>query len=98
MRNLPNDLLIVDELKHEAKHFSREKEHSKKKVTAVFYLQRHVAICPAYCNQSHDRQDVVEGIPENSPPGQHHHLRIQVIVEFLSLFCVIHTIKSAFDI
>lgn len=28
-----------------------------------------------YCDQSQNRQDVVEGIPENSPPGQYHHLR-----------------------
>lgn len=29
-----------------------------------------------YGNQSYNRKDVVGGVPENSPPGQHHHLKI----------------------
>lgn len=68
---LPNNLLIIDEL-GEKKLDSRYHLQSYQNKSKFIYLLKMLT----YCNQSYDRQGVVEGVPENSPPGQQHHLRI----------------------
>lgn len=74
---LPINHSIIDELKKKKTNY-RFEIIGLMFVIFVFFVFFHSFLWlsfKTYCDQSQNRQDVVEGIPENSPPGQYHHLR-----------------------